>query len=361
MKILFSGGGTAGSVTPLIAILDEMRKQGYIKRREDVLWLGTKNGIERKILGTENLIYYPIMAGKFRRYFSVRNFIDPLFICIGFVQSFYRIIQFWPDIIVVAGGFVGVPVVFAGWLLRRKIFIHQQDIRKGLANTLMSPFANRITVTFEKSLQDFPSRKVILTGNPVRESLLKGDRERAIQFFKLEENIPTLLVIGGGTGSLMINMIVAQSVPKLVEFCQIIHITGFKDRAAKETEQLSAEFSRYHPYAFLKSELKDAFAVADLVIARAGLSTLSELSVLEKAAIIIPIPSSHQEENASFFAHYNAVKVAHENDLSAAGFVSSVKQLITDDVERESLINNIRGIIKKDATERIVGEILGCM
>jgi len=348
MRVLLTGGGTMGSVTPLIAIAEEIKKQ-----REDAefLWLGTKNGPERNVIKEYGIQFNPIVYGKWPRYFSIENFLAPFKVLAGFFQAILIIIKFNPDIILSAGAFVSVPVVWAGWLLRKKSLIHQQDVKPGLANKLMALFANKITVTFDESLKYFNEKKAVLTSNPVRPEILEGDRERAIQKFKLEQNIPTVLFLGGGTGSLKINEVVIKAVPLLVNFCQIIHVTGKNKDNYKGIDN-----PRYHKYEFLIEEIKDVYAISDLVVSRAGLGTLTELSVLAKPAILVPLPG-HQELNAIYYSKNNAAILLEQKELTAESLVRKIKFLLENHVELENLSRNINKMIDKDATKKIVSEI----
>ena len=348
MKIILSGGGTIGSVSPLIAIFEEIKKQ---QPTAEFLWLATKTGPEEGLIASYKIPIKKISAGKLRRYFSFQNFLGPFRILVGFFQSLIIIFKFKPQVVISAGGFVAVPVVWAAWLLRRPSVIHQQDIRPGLANKLMARFANIITVTFKKSLADFPSKKTHLVGNFVRPDILAGSKEEGYKFFKLDPSLPTVLILGGGTGSLNLNGIVLSSLQELVQFCQIIHLTG--GRLSK-----MAEHSRYRGYSFLTNQMKNAYAIADLVVGRAGLSTLTELSALEKPAIIIPMPGTHQEENAIEFFRNNAVALLKEKDLSAQSFAAAVKELLDDKDEMLNLSRNIGKAMSTDAAKEVVKMIL---
>ena len=225
MRILLVGGGTLGSVSPLLAIAEQLKqKDSHI----ELLWVGTKAGPEKDLMMRYGIPFAHIRAGKLRRYFSARNIADILNIALGCIASLVVLYRFNPAIVIGAGSFVQVPVIFATHFFKRKtkILIHQQDIQKGLANTLCSPFANTITVGTEKSLQDFPPSKTIFTGNPYRKDIREGITSIAFKIFKLEQDIPVVLVVGGGTGSAALNRLVLQSLLPLTAFCQIIHITG---------------------------------------------------------------------------------------------------------------------------------------
>jgi UDP-N-acetylglucosamine--N-acetylmuramyl-(pentapeptide) pyrophosphoryl-undecaprenol N-acetylglucosamine transferase len=348
MRIILSGGGTIGSVTPLIAIYQEIKSR---QPDTEFLWLATKNGPEIKLVSSYQIPVRAISAGKFRRYFSFRNFFDPFSVIVGFFQSLFIIAKFKPQAILSAGGFVSVPVIWAGWLSKRPCLIHQQDVLAGLANKLMAPFANIITVTFEKSLNDFPAKKTKWVGNPVRQDILAGSKEEGYNYFKLDPGLPTILVMGGGTGAANLNQLIFGGLQDLVQFCQVIHLTG--GRIEKE-----AVHSRYHSYEFLTDQLKNAYAAADLVVSRAGLASLTEIAVLRKPAIIIPMFSSHQEKNAMEFFRHNAIALLNEKDLNSQNLVAAIRQLLADKAEQINLSKNLALMMPTDASQKIADMIL---
>src|SRR3989339_1004187 len=243
MRIILTGGGTMGSVSPLLAIAEELKEKDA---SNEFLWLGTKNGPEKKFVKEAEILFRAIPSGKFRRYFSGWNFIDPFLIIAGFFSSLWIIFKFKPKIILSAGGFVGVPVIWAGWFLRVPSLIHQQDLRPGLANKLTAPFAKIITVAFSESLKYFTGATIV--GNPFRKSLLMGDRARAKEIFKLHDDLPVLLILGGGTGALGLNKVAILAANELTNFCQVIHITGGKldDEFETKIDSLKKENKNYH-------------------------------------------------------------------------------------------------------------------
>jgi UDP-N-acetylmuramate--alanine ligase len=349
MKIIFSGGGTGGSVSPLLAIAQELRKRGV---KEDFIFLGTKYGPEKKLVQNNNIKFQVISAGKLRRYFDIKNFTDLFRIIKGFFQSLRIINRFKPDIILSAGSFVSVPVVWAAWFLGFPSIIHQQDVRVGLANKLMAPFAKIITVAFEKSQKDFSTKKTVLTGNPVRPEITSGSSEKARRVFNLKNDLKTILVLGGGTGSLRINQIISSASLKLVNGAQIIHLTG----VGRGTFTIHHE--NYHSFNFLTAEIADALAIADIVISRAGLSTLTELAILKKPSIIIPIPGSHQEDNAQIFAQEKAAIVIPEDKLSTELLVEKINYLLDNPEWQKKLSLRIKEMAKPEALERITEIVL---
>ena len=251
----------------------------------------------------------------------------------------------------VAGSFAGVPVAWASWLLRIPILIHQQDIVAGLANKLMANIAKKITVSFEVSLKDFFPSKTVLTGNPVREEIYSCDAEKSKEFFKLKKDLPLLLILGGGTGAQFINELVEKSLAELLQFCQIIHLTG----AGKSLE---VEAENYHQFEFLTNEMPEALCAADLVVSRAGISTLSELIILGKPVILIPIPQSHQEINAQYFQKNNAVLALRQENLNQAIFTDAIKELFFDKASMANLSRNILKMMDRRGAERVAKELL---
>ncbi|MDA2921883.1 undecaprenyldiphospho-muramoylpentapeptide beta-N-acetylglucosaminyltransferase [Patescibacteria group bacterium AH-259-L07] len=353
MRIVLAGGGTGGSVSPLLAIAQELKKQ---LPEAEFLFIGTREGIpEKKLARMYTIPFKSIFSGKLRRYVSIRNIIDPFFIFVGLIQSFFIILQFKPHTILSAGGFVAVPVAWAGWLLHIPTFIHQQDIVPGLANKLLAPIAKKITVSAEASLKDFPKKKTVVTGNPVRVHVLQGNKERAFEIFNLEESLPTVLVIGGGSGALPINTFIAQIIPNLTQFCQVIHITG-KDKQCNNVT--IKQFNNYHQYEFLKTDIAHAYAIADVVISRAGMGVLTELAVLGKPTIIVPIPDSHQENNASYFSENKAALVLDQKTVTPKILFNTIQSLLSSDEKRAVLSLNILKLGNPDAAKNIAEMVL---
>jgi UDP-N-acetylglucosamine--N-acetylmuramyl-(pentapeptide) pyrophosphoryl-undecaprenol N-acetylglucosamine transferase len=351
MKVLLTGGGTGGSVTPLLAIVEEIKKR---LKEVEFLFIGTRKGIpEKSLVSFYNIPYKGIYSGKLRRYFSWRNFIDPFLTILGFIQSIFIIKKFKPNIILSAGSFVSVPVVLAGWVLKVPSLIHQLDLKPGLANLLLKNFAKRITVTFDESLKNFPKGKTILTGNPIREEILKGNKERAIRKFNLDKNLPTLLIIGGGTGAEKINELVWQTINELVKFCQIIHLVGPSKLKIK-----NINLKNYHPIEFVIKEIADFYQVSDLIVSRAGMGVLTEIISLAKPVILIPLPDSPQEKNAKYLEERKAAIVLDQKKLTPEVFLNEVKKLILKKEKLEELSFNILKLAKPDANEKIVDEIL---
>lgn len=357
MKILFTGGGTLGSVIPLLALAEQMQKQyPHIK----FLWIGTKNGPERLFVENKNIEFQTIHSGKLRRYFDFKNFSDIFKIILGFFQSLWFISEFKPDLIINAGSFVGVPVIWAGKFLGKKVLIHQLDFLPSLSNKLTEKFTDKITVTWKESLRDFDPDKTIWTGSPVRLELLKADTTVAYQIFNFKQNLPVVLVLGGSQGSLFLNKIVAQSRERLASFCQIIHLTGQEQSRVEQGEP--AYIKNYQAYPVLTTELKYAYSIADIIISRAGMGTLIEIACLAKPLILIPLPNTHQKQNADIFQDKEAAVVLQQNLLSAEQLITQIKSLLDSAERRFALTANISKILKKDGGEnmiKVIQEIMG--
>jgi UDP-N-acetylglucosamine--N-acetylmuramyl-(pentapeptide) pyrophosphoryl-undecaprenol N-acetylglucosamine transferase len=362
-KIILTGGGTAGSVSPLLAIADDL-KSSFVppggttedKGGFEFLFIGTKKGIEKQMVKEAGIPYRSIAAGKWRRYFAWQNFFDIFKIKLGFWQAFFIILKEKPDLVISAGSFVAVPVVWAAWLLRVPVLVHQQDVRPGLANKMMAPFARVITVTFEKSLTDY-GKKAVWTGNPTRFSIsdLRFSNDEAIKRFDLKNNLPVIFIYGGGTGAEAINKLVEAGLDNMLGFCQVIHSTGKDKMNAKRHEN-------YHPYEFLNAEeMAAALNIADLVVSRAGLGALTEISVLGKPAIIIPMPDSHQEDNAALLLEKNAALILNQKILTADEFVVDIGELLKNEELKNIYSRNIKGLMKEGANAKIIELILSIL
>jgi len=350
-RIILSGGGTMGSVSPLIAIYERIKKDygDY-----QFLFVGGKVGPEKKAVESYNIPFKAIPSGKLRRYFSWKNISDFFRIIGGFFSSLVLIIKFKPDAIAIAGSFVGVPVAWAGFILRVPILIHQQDIIPGLANKLMANFAKKITISFEPSQKDFAPNKIVLTGNPVREEFYVCDYKKGREIFGLREKLPVVLILGGGTGAKNINLLVEKSLDSLLEFCQVIHITG-KDK------KIDVQRENYYQFEFLTNEMTEAICSADLVVTRSGMSTLSELIIAAKPTLIIPMADSHQEYNANFFRKNNAAIVLSENSLNENIFVDKIRELLFEKHTRDNLSRNIYKMMDLTGAENVSNELLSIL
>lgn len=333
MKILLTGGGTLGSVSPLLAVLPQLQKDGH-----EVRFIGTRDGPEQELVEAAGVSFSSIATAKLRRYFSGWNLLTPFQFAIAIFQACIKLLAWRPDLIVSAGGFVSVPLVWAGRIFGVPSIIHQQDLEPGLANKLMVSSASKITVAFEDSLKDFPAAKTAWTGNPVR------DLTSTTNEFELDSDFPTVFITGGGTGAQAINDLVSD---KLCEFANVIHLIGKGKTATKINHQ------RYHGREFLVDEMMEAYEKADLVVARGGLGTISELAALGKAAIIIPLPDTHQEKNAAFLAKHQAAIVLDQTELTPEEFGERIKKLLADPEQRAELEKTDQ-ILSQGKRDRII-------
>lgn len=348
-RVLLSGGGTAGSVTPLMALVDQLRRQ-----RHDIefLFIGTADGPEGVLAKAANIPFMTIPSGKLRRYWDIKNLTDLRQIWRGYRQS-VDVIKHWrPKVAVTAGSFVSVPVMWAAHRHGVKTLVHQQDVRPGLANRLMIRAADVITVTFRASMAAFPAKKTHWTGNPVRIDMIDGDARRGRELFHLPETGPVLLVFGGGTGSVALNNAIGTLAPRLTEHWSILHVTG-PNRNFVELHN-----ARYQSFPFLTWQLPHAMAAADIVVTRAGLGALSELSALGKAAIIVPMPNSHQEDNAEVIAQASAGIVVRQTGRLTEDLEHAIERLRLDPHERRRLGNNLRQFYNPNALTLLTDHVL---
>jgi len=347
--IIFSGGGTGGSVTPLLAVIKELQKKHPDWR---IVFFGSISGIEREMLKKEDLKYYPIFSGKLRRYFSVKNFLDIFNILAAFIQSFIYLLILRPKAVLSAGSFVSVPVAYSAYLLRIPVFSHQQDIRVGLANKLMAMVSKKVSVSFSKSLDDFKS-KAVLTGNPVREEFknINRNREDLLNKYKLKPDLPIILALGGGTGAKGINDLLFKSYNNIKDKVQVIHILG--NRKASDIKD-----DNYHSYSFLEAErIAEVLYLSNLVVSRCGMGFITELSYLSKPAIFIPMPSSHQEDNADYIKKNQAAIVLEQDKLGAEDFSREIIGILEDNEARKKYQENLYNLVPKEASEKIINII----
>lgn len=352
MKFIFVGGGSGGPVAPLLAIADTIKSENP---KVSISFVGTKEGPEKNMVEQTGFKFHTIYSGKLKRYFSVSNFIAPFYICVGFLQSFFILRKLKPDCVFGAGSFVQVPFMWAAFFLRIPVVIHQQDVFPSLSNQLCALIASTITVTFEDSLRDFPSglgllykkdaHKAVWTGNPFRNSLKDIEKSAALKKFELHSELPVVLVLGGGTGADAINKLVVASLPVLTKNVQIIHATG-KGKLLIEAQH------NYHPYEFI-SDMAAAYKAADIVVCRAGLSTITELSNLKKVSIMIPMPKSHQEYNAWTLSQREASVVISQKLLDAEKFSGIIRKVLIDGVLQKKIQNNIGKVMPHGANEKI--------
>lgn len=347
MRILLSGGGTLGSVTPLIAVADFLRSA---RPDAELLWVGTKEGPERALVERYGIEFRPVAAGRLRRFLTPRNLLTPFRVLSGLRDSLELIRAWKPDVVVSAGGFVSVPLVWAAYLRRVPVHVHQMDWRPGLANRLSAPFARSVSVTFDKSARDFP--RTVVTGNPVRREMLSGDPAACRQAFGFSPERPLVLVLGGGTGAMALNELVAGAAPDLCPEVQVLHLTG-----EGKAVDVPPELDGYRQVEFLSEDFGHAVAAADLVVTRAGMGTLTELAAAGKPAVVVPIPDSHQEENAEAFVRGGAAVYFSEKDGPAA-LADRIRGVMSDEGLMAGLSSGMSRMNGPDAARRVAELVL---
>lgn len=329
-RIVLTGGGTAGHVTPNIALLPKLRELGY-----DVHYIGSYNGIEKTLMEACNVPYYGISSGKLRRYFDLKNFSDPFKVLKGFSEAYKLLKKLKPDVVFSKGGFVSVPVVIAAGRLHIPVIIHESDMTPGLANKLSIPSASKVCCNFPETLNHLPKGKAVLSGSPIREELLSGDRAKALNFTGLTGNKPVLLIIGGSLGSVVVNEAVRSILPKLLNRFEIIHLCG----KGKLDQSLSA-MNGYVQYEYISEELKDLFALSDIVISRAGANSICEFLALRKPALLIPLSAAasrgDQILNAHSFEKQGYAAVLEEEQLNGDTLYDALNHLWEN---RDSYVN----------------------
>ena len=343
--IVLTGGGTAGHVTPNIAMIPRLKELGY-----KISYIGSYEGIEKKLIEELGIPYYGISSGKLRRYFDVKNFTDPFRVLKGFMEAKKLMKELKPDVVFSKGGFVTVPVVIAA--SRRKIptFIHESDMTPGLANKICIPFATKVCCNFPETISNLPKDKAVLTGTPIRQELLTGSKEKGLAFTGLSPDKPVILIIGGSLGATAVNEAVRSILPELLEDFQVVHLCGKGklDESLKDTKG-------YVQYEYIKKELADLFALADIVISRAGANAICELSALNKPNLLIPLSArasrGDQILNARSFEHLGYSKVLEEEEITKDSLLDAVHDLYEN---RESYITAMSSSKHKDSIELIV-------
>ncbi|MDY4947868.1 MAG: undecaprenyldiphospho-muramoylpentapeptide beta-N-acetylglucosaminyltransferase [Clostridium cadaveris] len=320
-KIIMTGGGSAGHVTPNLALVPTLRTLDY-----DIKYIGSKDGIEKEIINKEGIPYYEISSGKLRRYFDLKNFTDPFKVIIGIKDAYNVLKKEKPNIVFSKGGFVTVPVVIAAKLRGIPIVCHESDMTPGLANRLTIPYTTKLCVTFPESLKHVKGGKGVLTGTPIRKELLKGSREKGRRFLNFDDMKPVMMVIGGSLGSKAINGTIRESLNEITNKYNVVHIcgNGNLDESLKDVKG-------YKQFEFIREELPDVMAVADIVVSRAGANSIFELLALKKPNLLIPLSrnSSRGDQilNAASFEKSGYSMVIQEEDLKKESLLKALDEL----------------------------------
>lgn len=351
-KIILTGGGTAGHVTPNLALLPALQKEGF-----EIRYIGSYNGIERRLIEAAGIPYDGISSGKLRRYFDVKNFSDPLRVLKGYAESLKLIRKYKPDVLFSKGGFVAVPVVLAAKHYKVPVIIHESDMTPGLANKICIPSAKKVCCNFPETLKYLPEDKAVLTGSPIREELLSGDRLSGLQYAHLSADLPVILVIGGSLGSVTVNQAVRSILPELLEKFQVIHICG-----KGNLDESLIGTKGYVQYEYVDKPLRHLFAAADLVISRAGANSICEILALRKPNILIPLSAAasrgDQILNAKSFAAQGFSTLLQEEELTA----ETLRRAIDDTYQnRQTFMDKMAESHLNNAIETIMGLIRDCV
>ena len=344
-RIILTGGGTAGHVTPNIALIPKLRELGY-----DIQYIGSYNGIEKELIEPFGIPYHGISSGKLRRYFSLQNFTDPFRVIKGFGEARKLIKGLKPDVIFSKGGFVSVPVVLAGKRCKVPVIIHESDMTPGLANKLAIPSAVKVCCNFPETLDALPEGKAVLTGSPIRQELLTGNKDAARKMCGFTDEKPVILVIGGSLGAVAVNEAVRTALPELLKQFQIIHLCG-----KGKVDHSLKEIKGYCQFEYIKNELRNLFALADIVISRAGANAICELLALHKPNLLIPLSANasrgDQILNARSFERQGFSLVLEEEQLTKETLLNAVKTLYEN---RTTFINSMKNSGQQDSIGTII-------
>ena len=348
-KILLTGGGTAGHVTPNLALVPYLTEAGF-----HIEYMGSYDGIEKQLVEAEGIPYHGISSGKLRRYMDVKNLTDPIRILKGLREARQYMKRERPDVVFSKGGFVSVPVIMAASEYHIPIVIHESDLSPGLANKLSIPRANKVCYSFPETAQYLNKDKAVHTGLPVRQELLQGNASAGLDFCGFSQGKPVLLIIGGSLGSAAVNKAVRECLPELLKEFQVIHICG-----KGKTEDQYDRTPSYRQFEYVREELPDLFAVADLVISRAGANVINELAALQKPAILVPLGTDQsrgdQILNADSFARRGFSAVLKEENMNAQTLVAMVRSVYQN---KDTYIRAMKEAGQEDACQKVTRIIL---
>ena len=344
-KIVLTGGGTAGHVTPNIALIPRLKEMGY-----EIHYIGSYNGIEKKLIEELDIPYYGIATGKLRRYLSLKNLTDPFKVIKGLNEVGRILRKIKPDVVFSKGGFVAVPVVVAAHALRIPCIIHESDMTPGLANKIAIPRAVKVCCNFPETLDKLPEGKAVVTGTPIRKELFEGDSAKAMTFCGFKEARPTLLIIGGSTGSVRVNEAIWSCLDEITKKFNVIHLCG-KDKTNKDKPNTE----NYVQFEYIKSELADLLSLADVVVSRAGANAICELLALKKPAVLIPLSleasRGDQILNARSFEKSGYSKLLEEENVNDTSLLEAINEVYDN---RESYIAAMNTTQQTDAINIIV-------
>lgn len=347
-KIIMTGGGTAGHVTPNIALFPALKEEGY-----EISYIGSYNGIEKELIKKQGIEYFGISSGKLRRYFDVKNFTDPFRVMKGYSEAKKILKHTKPDVVFSKGGFVTVPVVYAAKKLHIPVIIHESDLTPGLANKLAIPNATYVCHNFPETANHLPEEKSRLTGCPIRKELFEGDRDKGLKFLGFDGKKPVLMIIGGSTGAKVINETVRDSLDILTQRFDIVHLCG-KDKLDTNYNDVAG----YKQFEYISDELSDIFAASDVVISRAGANAICELLALCKPHLLIPLSANasrgDQILNAKSFKKQGFSEVLEEENMTKDTLCENLTKVYDN---RELYINKMKESSMSNPIETIVGLI----
>ena len=346
-KIILTGGGTAGHVTPNIALIPRLKELGY-----KIYYIGSYDGIEKTLIEGIGIRYFGISSGKLRRYLDLKNISDPFKVLKGYSQARALIKKIEPDVIFSKGGFVSVPVVLAAKRRNVPVIIHESDLTPGLANKIAIPAATKVCCNFPETIPHLPEGRAVLSGSPIRAELFRGNKEQALEMTGLGRKKPVLLVVGGSTGSVFLNDTIRRVLPELLKKYQVVHLCG------KGKLDSAVQEKGYVQYEYANKEMADLLALADIVISRAGANSICELLALNKPNILIPLSKNasrgDQILNARSFENQGFSYVIEEEELSDRGLLEAVEKVWTDRAKYIAIMQNSRQL---DAVATITGLI----
>ncbi|MGG7176620.1 undecaprenyldiphospho-muramoylpentapeptide beta-N-acetylglucosaminyltransferase [Clostridium paraputrificum] len=351
-KIIMTGGGTAGHVTPNLALIPRLEKEGF-----EVKYIGSKDGIEKEIIKKSNIPYYEISSGKLRRYFDLKNFSDPFKVMKGVLEARRILTKEKPDVIFSKGGFVAVPVVIAASMKKIPVVAHESDITPGLANKLSAPFCDKLCVTFRESLNYIKGGKGVLTGSPIREEIFKGSRLNGLKICGFKDEKEVLFIMGGSLGSKVINDVIRENLEELLSKFNIVHICGKENI---DNNLLSKK--GYKQFEYVSEELPDLMMAADYIISRAGANSIFEFLALRKPTLLIPLSKKasrgDQILNANSFNKEGYALVMEEEKIDKESFMKKVNELRSS---KEVLIKNMNSGKDRVGNDAVIETILSAI
>ena len=339
-RIVLTGGGTAGHVTPNLALAGPLREAGF-----EISYIGSENGMEKELAEDAGLNYHGIASGKLRRYFDLKNFTDPFRTIKGFGQALGLLKKLRPNVVFSKGGYVTVPVVHAAAVLHIPVICHESDMTPGLANKLSVPAATKICCNFEETVEMLPEGKAVYTGTPVRQELFTGSREEALRFTGFTGERPVLLVVGGSLGALAVNEAVRRILPGLAKTFDVVHLCG----KGKLDPTLHTR-EGYAQYEYVGPQMKDLFALSDIVLSRAGANAICELLALKKPNLLVPLPAGasrgDQILNAKSFEKKGYSMVLQQEEMTDESLFQAISRLYE---ERDGFVKVMENSPQKDA------------